>query len=39
MISIMQLWWSFFQIFVNGDVVVDVQTSEVLTLKNTIEPS
>ena len=34
---LIQLWCQFFQIFVNGDVVY-VQTCEVLTLKNYIEP-
>ena len=36
-ILIIQLWRSFFQIFVNGDVV-NVQTWEELSLKNPIEP-
>ena len=36
-ILIIQLWRSFFQIFVNGDVV-NVQTWEELCLKNPIEP-
>ena len=34
---LIQLWWQFFQIFVNGDIVF-AQTWEVLTLKNPIEP-
>ena len=33
---VIQLWWSFFQIFANGDVV-NAQTWEVLNLKNSIE--
>ena len=32
-----QLWWEFFLVFVNDDVV-HAQTWEVLTLKNPIEP-
>ena len=36
-ILIIQQWRSFFQIFVNGDVV-NVQTWEELSLKNPIEP-
>ena len=34
---LIQLWWQFFQMFVNGDVVY-AQTWQVLTLKNCIEP-
>ena len=33
---LIQLWWSFFQIFVNGDVL-NAQTWEVFNLKNSIE--
>ena len=33
---LIELWWSFFQIFANGDVV-NAQTWEVLNLKNSIE--
>ena len=34
---LIQLWWQFFQISVNGDVVY-AQTWEVLTLKNPVKP-
>ena len=34
---LIQLWWQFLQIFVDGDVVYP-QTWEILTLKNYIEP-
>ena len=38
-LCLIQLWWQFFQILVNGDVVYNyAQTWEVMTLKNCIEP-
>ena len=36
-LSLMQLWWKFFNIIVDGDVV-QTQNLEVSTLKNSIEP-